>query len=81
MRTQTAGDLGELAGRGLLAPTLQPSPIPVRRILPAPCTQACPAGVQVKAYVSLIAEQRFAEALEVVRQRCPLPRRRSYLRR
>lgn len=73
MRTQTAADFGDLAGRGLLAPTLQPSPIPVRRIVPAPCTQACPAGVQVKAYVSLIAERRFAEALEVVRRRCPLP--------
>ena len=45
----------------------------MRRIAPAPCTQACPAGVQVKAYVSLIAEERFGEALEVVRRRCPLP--------
>jgi NADPH-dependent glutamate synthase beta subunit-like oxidoreductase/coenzyme F420-reducing hydrogenase delta subunit/Pyruvate/2-oxoacid:ferredoxin oxidoreductase delta subunit len=63
----------DLAGKGLLAPSLQPSAIPVRRIAPAPCTQACPAGVQVKAYVSLIAEHRFAEALEVVRRRCPLP--------
>jgi NADPH-dependent glutamate synthase beta subunit-like oxidoreductase/coenzyme F420-reducing hydrogenase delta subunit len=27
----------------------------------------------VKAYVSLIAEERFGEALEVVRRRCPLP--------
>jgi NADPH-dependent glutamate synthase beta subunit-like oxidoreductase/coenzyme F420-reducing hydrogenase delta subunit/NAD-dependent dihydropyrimidine dehydrogenase PreA subunit len=47
--------------------------MPVREIKPAPCTQACPAGVQVKAYVSLIAEERFGEALEVVRRRCPLP--------
>jgi NADPH-dependent glutamate synthase beta subunit-like oxidoreductase/ferredoxin/coenzyme F420-reducing hydrogenase delta subunit len=29
--------------------------------------------VNVKAYVSLIAERRFAEALEVIRRRCPLP--------
>jgi NADPH-dependent glutamate synthase beta subunit-like oxidoreductase/coenzyme F420-reducing hydrogenase delta subunit/Pyruvate/2-oxoacid:ferredoxin oxidoreductase delta subunit len=41
--------------------------------MPAPCTQKCPAGVQVKAYVSLIAEERFGEALEVIRRRCPLP--------
>jgi NADPH-dependent glutamate synthase beta subunit-like oxidoreductase/coenzyme F420-reducing hydrogenase delta subunit/ferredoxin len=80
MRTPTAAKrpasvnrFEDLAGSGLLAPTLQPSMIPVRRIVPAPCTQACPAGVQVKAYVSLIAEHRFAEALEVVRRRCPLP--------
>jgi NADPH-dependent glutamate synthase beta subunit-like oxidoreductase/coenzyme F420-reducing hydrogenase delta subunit/Pyruvate/2-oxoacid:ferredoxin oxidoreductase delta subunit len=65
--------LGDLAGAGLLAPALQPEPFPVRRIAPAPCTQACPAGIQVKAYVSLIAEERFAEALEVIRRRCPLP--------
>jgi len=40
---------------------------------PSPCTRACPAGVNVKAYVSLIATGRFHEALEVVRQRNPLP--------
>lgn len=65
--------LDDLRGAALLATSLQPSAIPIRRIKPAPCTQACPAGVQVKAYVSLIAEERFAEALEVVRRRCPLP--------
>ena len=66
-------DFGDLAGRGLYAPSLQALPYPIRRIEPAPCTQACPAGINVKAYVSLIAEERFAEALEVVRARCPLP--------
>ncbi len=65
--------LDDLRGTALLAPTLGPQAVPIRRIKPAPCTQACPAGVQVKAYVSLIAEERFAEALEVVRRRCPLP--------
>lgn len=65
--------LDDLRGTALFAPSLHPQPIPVRTIKPAPCTQACPAGVQVKAYVSLIAEERFAEALEVVRRRCPLP--------
>jgi NADPH-dependent glutamate synthase beta subunit-like oxidoreductase/coenzyme F420-reducing hydrogenase delta subunit/NAD-dependent dihydropyrimidine dehydrogenase PreA subunit len=63
----------DLDGAGLLLPALQPEPLPVRVIPPAPCTQACPAGVNVKAYVSLIAEQRFEEALEVIRRRCPLP--------
>jgi NADPH-dependent glutamate synthase beta subunit-like oxidoreductase/coenzyme F420-reducing hydrogenase delta subunit/NAD-dependent dihydropyrimidine dehydrogenase PreA subunit len=63
----------DLAGTALYAPALQPDPLPIRRIAPAPCTQACPAGVQVKAYVSLIAEERFADALEVIRRRCPLP--------
>lgn len=63
----------ELDGAALLVPALQSEPLPIRKIEPAPCTQACPAGVNVKAYVSLIAERRFAEALEVIRRRCPLP--------
>jgi NADPH-dependent glutamate synthase beta subunit-like oxidoreductase/coenzyme F420-reducing hydrogenase delta subunit/Pyruvate/2-oxoacid:ferredoxin oxidoreductase delta subunit len=42
-------------------------------INPSPCTQACPAGVNVKSYVSLIAAGRFEAALNVVRQRNPLP--------
>ena len=63
----------ELDGSGLLVPTLQSEPFPIRKIQTAPCTQACPAGINVKAYVSLIAEERFAEALEVIRRRCPLP--------
>jgi NADPH-dependent glutamate synthase beta subunit-like oxidoreductase len=63
----------DLKDVGLFAPDLQPEILPVRIVEPASCTQACPAGVQVKAYVSLIAEERFAEALEVIRRRCPLP--------
>ncbi len=54
-------------------PALLPDPLPMRFIDPAPCTVACPAGVNVKAYVSLIAEGRFSEALEEVRRRCTLP--------
>ncbi|MFC1619776.1 FAD-dependent oxidoreductase [Candidatus Neomarinimicrobiota bacterium] len=46
---------------------------PVGLVEPSPCTRACPAGVNVKAYVSLIAAGRFQDALEVVRQRNPLP--------
>ena len=66
-------DTLHLEGAALLVPALQSEPLPIRTINPAPCTQACPAGVNVKAYVSLIAERRFAEALEVIRRRCPLP--------
>lgn len=42
-------------------------------IEPSPCMMACPAGVNVKAYVSLIAGGRFKEALEVVKERNPFP--------
>ncbi|MFQ5769149.1 MAG: NAD(P)-binding protein [bacterium] len=46
---------------------------PVGVVEPSPCMKACPAGVNVKAYVSLIATGRFQEALEVVRERNPFP--------
>ncbi len=38
-----------------------------------PCTTACPAGIDVPAYIGLAAEGRFAEALEVVREKVPFP--------
>jgi len=62
-----------LDGSRLRAPGLQADSLSLRAIEPSPCTEACPAGINVKSYVSLIAEGRFAEALEVVRERCPLP--------
>lgn len=40
---------------------------------PSPCTNACPAGVNVKAYVSLMAAGKFGAALDVIRERNPLP--------
>lgn len=39
----------------------------------SPCQHACPAGVDVPTYVSLIAEGRYAEAAEVIRERNPFP--------
>jgi NADPH-dependent glutamate synthase beta subunit-like oxidoreductase/Pyruvate/2-oxoacid:ferredoxin oxidoreductase delta subunit/coenzyme F420-reducing hydrogenase delta subunit len=57
----------------LLIPSLQPDAFPVAQIRPSPCTLACPAGINVKGYVSLIAERRYDAALETIRRRCPLP--------
>jgi len=37
------------------------------------CSDACPAHVNVPEYVGLIAEGRFAEALDVIRRRNPFP--------
>ncbi len=45
----------------------------VGRIDTSPCRLACPAGVNTKAYISLIAAGRFREALEVVRETNPFP--------
>lgn len=39
----------------------------------AECTLACPAGVNVKAYVNLIKNRKFEEAIEVIRQANPFP--------
>ena len=37
------------------------------------CTKACPAGINVKAYVKLIANRKFEEAIEVIREANPFP--------
>jgi NADH-quinone oxidoreductase subunit F len=42
-------------------------------MMKAPCEHACPAGVDVPAYVSLIAEGRMDEAYEVIRDANPFP--------
>ncbi|MDQ7780545.1 MAG: FAD-dependent oxidoreductase, partial [Planctomycetota bacterium] len=39
----------------------------------SPCRLACPAGVNAHAYVALIAQRRFAEALDVEKQANPFP--------
>jgi NADH-quinone oxidoreductase subunit F len=42
-----------------------------KELVPARCLNACPAGVDVPAYVSLVAQGRYAEALEIHRERNP----------
>ncbi|MFE3845337.1 FAD-dependent oxidoreductase [Thermoplasmatota archaeon] len=37
------------------------------------CSKACPAGVNVKAYINLIANKRFEEAVDVIREDNPFP--------
>jgi len=39
----------------------------------APCRLACPARLDVQGYVTLIADGRFQEALELIRERIPFP--------
>ena len=38
-----------------------------------PCENACPAHVMAQEYNTLIAKKSYLEALEVIRERCPLP--------
>ncbi len=38
-----------------------------------PCKYACPAQIDIPRYVKLIAQKRYQDALEVIRERVPLP--------
>ncbi len=66
---------GELAGRKAIY-RLYPQAIPNvftidKRAMNPPCRGTCPAGVNAQGYVALIAQNRFLEALDVVRERMP----------
>ena len=43
------------------------------KLLLAPCHGACPAGIDIPSYLALVAQGRFVEALEVIRQDNPFP--------
>lgn len=43
------------------------------KLAPAPCQMACPAGIDVPTYVSLIGMGRDAEAIEIIRKDNPFP--------
>ena len=38
-----------------------------------PCKNSCPAGIDIPRYVRLIAERRFQDAIEVIREKVPFP--------
>ena len=42
-------------------------------LTPAPCQMACPAGIDIPTYVTLIGEGRDAEAIDVIRRDNPFP--------
>ena len=39
----------------------------------APCTLACPAGVNIQGYVQLIGQGKYLEAVQLIMERLPLP--------
>ncbi len=43
------------------------------KLTPAPCQTACPAGIDVPTYVTLIGMGRYAEAIEIIRRDNPFP--------
>ena len=44
-----------------------------KRMRAAPCSQACPAGLDASRYIRFIAEGKYAEAVAVMRERVPFP--------
>ncbi len=38
-----------------------------------PCVNACPAGIDIPQYVSLIAEKKYQDAIAVIREKVPFP--------
>ena len=49
------------------------SPLPLYDCVVAPCMTACPIGQDIPAYLKLVGEGRYAEALDVIYSRNPLP--------
>jgi len=54
-------------------PQAYPNAFVIDKGLPAPCQNACPAGVNVQGFVALLAQRKFDEALELYRSRNPFP--------
>lgn len=44
-----------------------------------PCTNTCPAGIDAARYVRLIAEGKYQDALEVIREKVPFPKVLGYV--
>ena len=42
-------------------------------LVEAPCSHSCPAGVDVPRYIRLVAENRYDEAVAVIREKIPFP--------
>lgn len=51
----------------------QPGCAVIDKLGKAPCSNTCPGGIHVQGYVALIAEGRFQEALDLIRQAIPFP--------
>jgi NADPH-dependent glutamate synthase beta subunit-like oxidoreductase len=51
----------------------QPGCAVIDKLGKAPCANTCPGGIHVQGYVALIAQGRFQEALDLIRQAIPFP--------
>jgi putative selenate reductase len=56
-----------------LPPRKNGEPLPLLDCFTAPCRNGCPIGQDIPAYLRLVREGRYEQALEVITQRNPLP--------
>ncbi len=52
---------------------VQPGCAVIDKLGKAPCSNTCPGGIHVQGYVALVAQGRFQEALDLIRQSIPFP--------
>jgi NADPH-dependent glutamate synthase beta subunit-like oxidoreductase/coenzyme F420-reducing hydrogenase delta subunit/Pyruvate/2-oxoacid:ferredoxin oxidoreductase delta subunit len=52
---------------------IQPGCAAIEKLGRAPCADACPGGIHAQGYIALIAQGRFQEALDLIREAIPLP--------
>lgn len=65
--------LGTRQAIGRTFPQAIPITFNIEKMDRAPCTVACPAGINVQGYVQLIKQGRYQAAVDLIRQRLPLP--------
>ncbi|MEW5940638.1 MAG: NAD-binding protein, partial [Chloroflexota bacterium] len=51
----------------------QPGCMAIDKAGKSPCAHTCPAGIRVQGYVALIAQGRFREAIDLIREAMPFP--------
>lgn len=51
----------------------QPGCMAIDKLGKPPCANTCPGGIHVQGYVALIAQGRFQEAIDLIRQAIPFP--------
>ena len=56
-----------------LYPQAMPSAFAIEKKGTAPCKATCPAHISVQGYVALVAEGKYKEALELIKEENPLP--------
>jgi NADPH-dependent glutamate synthase beta subunit-like oxidoreductase/coenzyme F420-reducing hydrogenase delta subunit len=57
----------------VLAQDGQPGCAAIAKLGKAPCSNTCPGGIHVQGYVALIAQGRFQEAIDLIRDAIPFP--------